>query len=220
MVAVSANDFGTPDALATFNVEPTLRPGLMWHIITEGETMISNASQYNADAKVLSDVNPEVDFPQCDFSERFGGPNCSVILIPGNRVRVPAPTPTPTLSPTPSGSETPTPTASPTFNVPVLYSPEEGAYFDKNTLVTLRWSASGTLASNEAYLVVVTNLDSGDVYQANTRDLSLVLLDQWQPRNERTQEFEWIVSIAVMNGDRVMSTRETTNPRHFRWQGR
>ena len=96
--------------------------------------------------------------------------NCSVILIPGNRVRVPAPTPTPTLSLTPSGSETPTPTASPTFNVPALYSPEEGAYFDKNTLVTLRWSASGTLASNEAYLIVITNLDSGEVYQANTRD--------------------------------------------------
>jgi phage tail protein X len=218
-VEVAANEFGTPDALATFNVEPTLRSGLMWHTISEGETMISIASQYHADAKVLSDINPEVDFPQCDFSARFGGPNCSVILIPGQRLRVPAPTPTPTLSPTPSGSETPTPTPTATYNIPVSYSPAEGDYFDRNNLVTLRWSASGTLASNEAYLVVVRNLDSDAEYRTETRELFFVLLDEWQPRNGRTQEFEWTISIAVMNGDRVMSTREMTAPRHFRWQG-
>lgn len=218
-VSVAANEFGTPDALATFNVEPTLRPGLMWHTITEGETMISIASQYNADAKVLSDINPEVDFPQCDFSERFGGPNCSVILIPGERMRVPAPSPTPTLSPTPSGSETPTPSPTPTFNVPASYSPTEGAYFDRNSLVTLRWSVTGTLASNEAYLVVVTNVDIDAEYRTQTRDLFFVLPDEWQPPNGRTHEFEWTISIAVMNGERVMSTRETTAPRHFRWQG-
>ncbi len=213
------NEFGTPDNLATLYVEPTLRPGLMWHYVEAGETMGSIAIQYSADAKVLSDINPELEFEQCDFSQRFGGEECRVMLGQGQRVRVPAPTPTPTLSPTLSGSETPTPTATPTFNVPSAFSPEEGTRFDAASMITLRWSASGTLGANEMYVIQMKNLDTGREYQDVTDELFFVIPDEWQPTGDQQYEFEWTIGIAVMDGVLIVTERAFTAPRHFVWEG-
>lgn len=221
------NEFGTPDVLATFFVEPTLRPGLQWHTVSENENMIIIAQRYDADAKVLSDINPEIDFAQCDFSERYGGPNCSVFLRPGQRVRVPAPSPTPTLSPTPSGSLTPTPTLTPTFNAPIALSPRDGDEFDRNSLVTLRWSALGTLEVNEAYIVTVRQLNKRDdvnddiIYREQTSELLFVVPNEWQATGSDYYEFEWTVAIATLDAENVVtSQRERTQPRTFAWQGR
>jgi hypothetical protein len=142
------------------------------------------------------------------------------MLYEGQRIRVPAPTPTATIPPTLSGSETPTPTATATFNVPVLFSPVDGAAFDAESLVTLRWSASGTLAINENYLVTVKNLQTAQTYQARTRDQYFVLPESWQPGGGRSQDFEWTVAIAVVDGDQVLSTRQQTAPQQFTWQGK
>lgn len=213
-----ANEFGTPNALATLYVEPTLRPGLAWHIISQDETLYTLISIYNADAKVISDLNPEIEFRQCDYGERFGGQNCSVIFTIGQRVRVPVPPPPPTLSPTPSGSETPTPTATATFNAPQASQPQNGAVFDADSLITLRWSATGTLASNENYLITVTNLDTEEIFRARTRDQYLVLPEDWKPTS-REQEFEWVVEVAVLDGDQILSTHHPSQPRRFTWRG-
>jgi phage tail protein X len=226
--APSVNEFGTPDALATLFVEPTLRPGLQWHTVQENENMIIIAQQYDADAKVLSDVNPEIDFAQCDFSERYGGPNCSVLLVPGQRMRVPAPPPTPTLSLTPSGSLTPTPTLTPTFNAPILIGPENDAEFGRNSLITVRWSALGTLGPNEVYLVTVREVAEDDaatealsVHEGQTDQLFFVLPDDWQPTGNALVQFDWTVAIATLNASgAVLSVREETPSRTFAWQGR
>ncbi|MBI5930941.1 MAG: hypothetical protein HY862_16650 [Chloroflexi bacterium] len=214
-----ANEFGTPDSLATLFVEPTLRPGLAWHIIAQDETLYTIISIYNADAKVIADLNPEIEFRQCDYGEKFGGPNCSVFFSIGQRIRVPVPPPTATLSPTPSGSETPTPTITPTFNAPQPYQPIEGTAFDGDSLVTLRWSATGTLDINENYLITVTNLDTKDIFRARTRDQFLILPEDWKPHGSKAQKFEWIIEIAVLDGDQILSTRQPTEPRHFSWGG-
>lgn len=219
-LVVASNSDATPDVLATFFVEPTLRPGLQWHVVGENENMIIIAQIYGADAKVLSDINPEIDFAQCDFSERYGGPQCTVLLYPGQRIRVPAPTPTPMLSPTPSGSETPTPTYTPTFNIPIATSPQDNAKFDANSLVTLRWSSTGSLAQNEMYIVRVKNLDTDETFEAKTDDLFFVIPEEWQPTLNNTNTFEWTVSIGRLDGNTVVSVRETTSPRTFQWQGR
>ncbi|MCB9435712.1 MAG: LysM peptidoglycan-binding domain-containing protein [Anaerolineales bacterium] len=218
---VILNEFGTPDVVATYFVEPTLRPGLMWYVVQDGDNLITIASQHSADAKIISDINPEIEFQQCDFSAKYGGDKCVVIFVPGQRVRVPAPTSTPTIPPTPSGSETPTPTATATFNVPSAYSPPDGANFDSNSLVTLRWSSTGSVAANEAYLVTVTNLDTDTIYQGLTQDLLWVIPDEWQPPRDRTQDFEWSVSIATLNENGgIVETRRPTTPRQFSWQGK
>jgi phage tail protein X len=221
MVAqVSVNEFGTPDRLATVFVEPTLRPGLAWHYINQDETLISVINLYNTDAKAISDLNPEVDFRQCDFGMRYGGEKCNVMLFIGQRLRVPAPTPLPTIPPTPSGSETPTPSPTPTFNVPAAFLPEEGAFFDAFTLVTLHWTTSGSLGPNERYLVTVRNLDSEQVFQELTEEVYFVLPGGWQATDGKTHKYEWVISIATIDGNQVTSTRQPTTPRRFEWQGR
>lgn len=217
---VLVNEFGTPDAIATFLVEPTLRPGLAWHTIQTDQTLISLVQIYNTEAKVISDLNPQIEFLQCDFGERFGGPECAVMFFEGQKVRVPAPTGTPTLPPTPSGSETPTPSPSPTYNIPQAFAPAEDAYFNGNSLITMRWTASGTLASNEVYLITVRNLDRDRTYQARTDELFFVLPETWQPDGNTVDEFEWTVSIAIIDGNQITSTRQQTQPRRFEWQGR
>ncbi len=210
---------GTEDPLATLFVEPTLRSDLTWHTIQQDQNLIVVAQIYNTDAKVLSDLNPEIDFLQCDFGERYGGENCSVMFFIGQKVRVPAPTPIATIPPTPSGSETPTPTPTATFNVPNLYLPDDDSSFDKNSLITLRWTASGTLASNEVYLITMRNLDADRTFQDTTLELSFVVPSDWQPSGDKIQEFEWLISIATLEGNQVTSTRQQTTPRRFKWQG-
>ncbi len=217
---VVADSDATPDILAQFLVEPTLRPGLQWHTVSSDENMIIIARLYDADAKVLSDINPEITFSQCDFGERYGGEVCTVLLYPGQRMRVPAPLPTATLSPTPSGLETATPTYTPTFNVPSAFSPRENAEFDANSLVTLRWSSSGALAPNEAYVVRVFNRDAEASFEAITQDLFFVLPEAWQPNSLTRQTLEWTISIGTLDGEAVVAVRETTRPRTFQWQGR
>lgn len=211
---------GTPDVLATFFVEPTLRPGLQWHTVGSDDNLILIAQLYGADAKVLSDINPEIDFAQCDFSTRYGGELCTVLLIPGQRIRVPAPTPTPTLSVTPSGSETPTPTYTATFNVPAALSPRDDTAFDASSLVTLRWSSSGSLGPNEIYVLRVKNLDADEEFEGMSEELFFVLPEAWQPTTTDMQAFEWTVAIGTLDDGRVVSVREMTSPHTFQWQGR
>lgn len=178
--------------------EPTLDPNLMYHVVQEGETMASIVWQYDIDAKLLSEINPEIEFARCDFGSPIGGENCTVMLSVGQRVRVPAPPTTPTFTPTPSGSETPTPTPTATVNVPELYSPLEGKTFDGASLVTLRWVTSGTLGIDEVYLVRVINLETEVVHYAFTCDQAIDLPQEWQPQRREPVEFEWAVSVVTL----------------------
>ena len=125
--------------------EPTLQPGVMWHQVRSGETIVGIAFRFGTDLKVLSELNPEVTFSQCDFGQASGGPSCVVTIYDGQQLRVPAPTPTPTRSPTPSGLPGATPTT--TVNVPVAFSPPDNRNFNGDELVTLRWIASGVSGS-------------------------------------------------------------------------
>ncbi|MGV2434964.1 MAG UNVERIFIED_CONTAM: hypothetical protein LVT10_08870 [Anaerolineae bacterium] len=56
----------------TPSMTPTLPAGIQWHIIDEGEDIISIAYLYGADVEILSQLNPEVMFSQCDFGKATG----------------------------------------------------------------------------------------------------------------------------------------------------
>ena len=214
MVEVSSAS-GAPDPFS--RPTATLQPGVAWHTVTQGENIISVAVQYGADAKILSELNPEVTFSQCDFGQFGGGPSCVVLLYQGQRIRVPAPTLTPTLSPTPSGSETPTPTPTPTYNAPSVLSPGHRALFQRQELVTLRWVASGSLGAGQTYRVNVRNLTDDVNHKGDTTELFFVLPESWQGESGR-HEYEWTVSVTdVDNSD---SLQFTTEPRNFFWEGR
>ncbi len=80
----------------------TLQADVIWHTVTGQENITNIAIDYGATLRILSELNPEIAFSQCDFGIGSGGPGCTVLLYPGQQVRVPAPTVTPTIQPTAS----------------------------------------------------------------------------------------------------------------------
>jgi LysM repeat protein len=196
----------------------TLQPGVAWHTVSSNETMISIAIKYGANAEILSQLNPQVPFLQCDFRFDSGGESCIVQLFIGQQLRVPAPTPTATIPPTASGSETPTPSPTPTFNAPSALSPGDRALFRQDELITLRWVPTGTLGENQVYRVRITDLTSGLVYGSDTRELYFIVPQAWQGTGERRHEYEWTVS--VINLDSPDVPIFTTTPRIFVWESR
>lgn len=196
----------------------TLLPGLMWHVVEPNDSMIAIMYEYHTSAEVLSQLNPEVAFSQCDFQYDTGGESCTVFLQPGQMFRVPAPTPTATLSPTLSGSETATPTITPTYNAPSALSPNNRAVFQRDEIVTLRWQSTGVLAPGEVYRINVTDLTSGASYSTDTAELYFIVPQEWQGTDERRHEYEWTVS--VFNPDQPDMLMFTTAPRTFSWEGR
>lgn len=209
-------DVSTPTP--TLFPSATLLPGVAWHIVQPNESLVGIMYQYSTSAEVLSQLNPEVPFSQCDFQFDTGGPRCSVILQPGQQFRVPAPSPTPTLSLTPSGSETATPTPTATFNAPSPLRPTNRSLFARDEIITLRWVASGTLAPGEAYLIRVEDVTSGITYTAETSALSFIVPVEWQGTDERRHEYVWTVS--VITSGSPQTARYTTSPQSFAWEGR
>lgn len=203
LAVADVSELSADDLLATraVQIEPTLDSNLMFHTILKDQTLYDIIAIYDIDVKILSEINPEVDFPQCDFGETFGGQTCYVFFREGQRIRVPAPTPTPTLRPTLSGSETPTPSATPTVNIPSIFSPENGTQFDATQIISLRWLTTGTLGTDEVYTVRVTNIDTAQTYIGLTCDLSFSLPANWQPEGGRNQRYEWSVSVARITTD-------------------
>jgi hypothetical protein len=215
---VAANNFDDEDFDPFLVATPTLPAGVMFHQVVLGENIISIGLQYGANVEVLSQLNPEVSFAQCDFSLDFGGPRCNVQLIEGQQIRVPAPTPTATIPPTASGSETPTPTSTPTFNAPSAVSPSNRAFFRADQLVTLRWIGTATLGENQTYRLRVENVTDGIVYTVDSIQTSFVLPLEWQGTEDARFEFTWIVS--VINTNDPDNPLFTTTERMFTWVGR
>ena len=196
----------------------TLQPGVMWHRVQAGDNIIAIAIKYGGNVEILSQLNPEVTFSQCDFGLDSGGASCTVFLAQGQLLRVPAPTPTPTVPPTATGSETPTPTPTATFNAPRAFSPDNRAFFEADQIVTLRWTATGILAPGQAYRVVLENLTTGVINHVDTLQLSTIIAEDWQGNDDRRYEYQWTVSVIdIENPDNPYFVTEA---RTFTWQGR
>lgn len=195
---------------------PTLLPGLMWHHVQPDEDMIYLAVIYQTNVKMLADLNPEIDFPLCDFGEVFGGPECTVQLRVNQAVRVPAPTPTITPTPGRSGSATPRPSPTATFNAPVAQSPADQAYFAPGDRVTLRWVGTGKLDSDEVYRIDFANLDEERRFRAHTRELFLIVPAEWQSQSASSQRYSWQVSVW---NEASQTTSYTSESRTLLWQG-
>jgi hypothetical protein len=210
----SAPTQGSPTIAPT----QTLLPGIEWYTVQPNENIISIVYAYNTNVQVLSELNPEITFSQCEFGSVVGGPECNVMIYAGQQIRVPAPTPTPTLSPTLSGSETPTPSATPTFNAPSAITPNDRTLFARGDLITLRWIGSGTLSADETYRVTVEDLTSGAVHIADTTELSFILPSDWQSQDGQRHDYRWTIS--VIRSSDPDSPLFTTDPRLFTWEGR
>ena len=224
----STDESGNPEATGAVEGEQTrgggvptpaetLLPGVTWHEVQPDENILIIAYNYGADLKVMSELNPEVTFSQCDFGSGSGGPNCIVQLYIGQRIRVPAPTPVPTLSPTPSGSETPTPSATPTFNSPSPLSPSDRAFFRKDEIITLRWVTSGSLGPGQSYLIRAEDQTAKTTFSATTRELYFIVPEEWHSQDSTRHDFVWTIS--VVDDNNPDNPYFTTPPRLFTWQG-
>lgn len=196
---------------------PTLPAGLQWHTVQQNDNITVISLQYNANAKILSELNPEIDFAKCEFGERFGGPECLVQLSIGQKMRVPAPTPTPTLSPTPDPNATHTPTPTPTYNRPNVVSPPDKQFFGANELISLRWIPSATLQNGEAYRVDVLDVTTNIAYRAFTQEIFFLLPLEWQGKINERHEYRWTVGIVRQDNPELITFQ--TEPRSFVWQG-
>lgn len=216
-VAVALESTARPEGgIRPFPTE-TLQPGVTWHQVQKDENIIQIAVNYGATLRILSELNPEVTFSQCDFGLGTGGQNCIVQLYEGQRIRVPAPTPTPTIPPTASGSETPTPTATATFNAPSVLGPSDRAFFRSDEFVTLRWVATGSLGDGQSYLVRVRDINAGAEYMGTTQELYFIVPQEWRSQDAERHDYSWTVS--VIDDDRPDSPYFVTEARQFTWQG-
>lgn len=217
--ASASNEIALDESIDAFapTAIPTLPAGVMWHRIQPSENLATISDSFGVSMKTLSELNPEMDFGQCDFGSPYGGPSCNVIVSIGQDIRVPAPSPTPTLPPTPDPNATATPTPTATYNEPFAISPTDRQFFGRDELVTLRWTPTGVLAADEWYRVDVQDLTSGIAHTAYTREITFVIPTEWQGTLKPRHDFTWTVAI-VNDADRSQK-RFTTAPRVFVWQG-
>ncbi|MBN2470485.1 MAG: LysM peptidoglycan-binding domain-containing protein [Anaerolineae bacterium] len=194
------SDDSAPTPISDVIPTATLQPGVTWYTVQPDDNIIKIAVLFDANVEILSQLNPEVTFSQCDFGMDYGGGNCIVQLYQGQQIRVPAPTATPTLSPTPSGSETPTPTPTPTFNAPALLSPGDRFLFGPDAIVTLRWTSTGMLAEGDVYLVTVTDTTAQTVHTATATETMLILPGEWQPSDGTRHLFTWEIAVGPADG--------------------
>jgi LysM domain-containing protein len=217
--SVAIADTGVPVDVAGVRIAPTetLPAGVIWHRVQKDENAISIAIAYGATLRILSELNPEVQFSQCDFGLGSGGPNCVVLLAEGQMIRVPEPTVTPTTQPTPSGSETSTPTITPTFNQPSALSPSDLAFFQSGDIVTLRWIATGSLIAGQTYQVRLEDQTSGTLFTATTQELFFILPDDWHAHDGVRHDYLW--TVALINTAQPNQPIYVTEPRRFTWLG-
>lgn len=198
---------------------PAISPDaqVMQHTVGEGETIVGIAGQYETTLPVLDQLNPELIFQGCDFSNPSGGPECNVQLSVGQLINVPQPTPTPTLSPTPSGSETPTPT--PTYGAPMAVFPPEGATASGSS-IQLQWVSIGVLPRDYYYLVEVEDTTTGAMFFNVTRNTSFAVSGDIVPTDGQTHAMRWRIRIGERTESgsfRPISAEAAW--RTFQWRG-
>lgn len=185
--------------------------------VQEGITILGIAQQYNTTLPIMATLNPQLGFYNCDFDNPSGGPDCTVILGPGDVVNVPALTPTPTLSPTFSGNETPTLT--PTYIPPVAFFPQQDAVVSPVSF-GLQWLSVGILNEGETYLVEVQDTTSGAQHLDVTRSTSYRLPDALVPADGQPHVIRWRVSVAVPNEQGAYRFISEGVWHSFTWQSR
>ena len=168
--------------------------------VQEGDSLVEIATQYNTTLEVLSNLNREIDWFGCAFTEPSGGPDCNPNIQIGQCIFVPQPTPLPSKTPTPTGDETMTPTA--TRLAPRLLFPTNGATVPPGLLI-LQWVGISGLSEADTYLIEIvdqtTNTRLNQVSQSN----ALRVPNAFAPRDGQARRIQWRVSVSRSNDQGV-----------------
>ncbi|MGB7341508.1 MAG: LysM domain-containing protein [Phototrophicaceae bacterium] len=187
------------------------------YTVVEGDSVVSITDQFNTSLEVMSQLNPNLGWGGCNFTNPSGGPSCSPNLRIGDCVTVPLPTGTPIPTTTPSGNETATPT--PTHEPARIISPPNGSVV--NQRITLEWVSVGILRSSEIYLIDIEDRTAGTTTSYVTRNTRYTLPDSLIPTDGQAHTIAWQVRIARDNGDTTYSVIGGTGTWYtFQWQSR
>jgi hypothetical protein len=201
-----------PNALDSLPSETTITD----HAVRSGETIVGIADQFETTLAILDQLNPELLFLNCDFSNPSGGPECNVPLSVDQIIKVPAPTLTPTLSPTPSGSETPT--ATPTYAAPLMIFPPEGAVAQGQS-IRFQWVSIGVLPSDYVYLVEVEDTTTGKTYFNVTRETTEDVSGEIVPADGQSHAMRWRIRIGTLTENGTYRALSADTPwRTFQWR--
>ena len=187
------------------------------YVVEEGDSIIGIANSHNTTLEVVSQLNQNLNWQGCDFTNFSGGPNCSPNIVVGQCVTVPFPTNTPVPTGTPSGNETATPT--PTHPPARTFYPPQGALARER--VELQWVSVGILQPNEVYLIEISDRTTNTQSHYVTRNTSFTLPDSAIPTDGQQHSIDWRVTVAVQNPDGTYTTvGGLGNWRTFNWQSR
>jgi len=84
-------------------------------------------------------------------------------------------------------------------------------------LITLRWVPTGSLASDESYLVRIRDLTADAVIEAYTTQLYYLVPPSVQGTDIQRHDYTWTIS--VVRGQDPSTATFTTEPRTFTWEG-
>lgn len=161
--------------------------------VESGDSIVAIAEAYSTTLEVLSQLNAEIQFFGCAFTEPSGGPDCRPNIQIGQCVYVPLPTPLPSTTPTPTGRETATPTA--THLAPRLILPAAGAIIRTQTL-RLQWIGISGLSAADEYLVELVNQSSNTTLPFASAANDLAIPDSFAPAAGSSYLMLWRVSVA------------------------
>lgn len=163
------------------------------HDVIANDSMVGIAVQYNTTLEILSDLNRNLNWSGCNFTQPSGGPDCGPALGIGQCVNVPFPTPLPTKVPTPTGAETATPT--PTMAAPRQLYPPAGDDVPAGGL-TLRWLGLAGISDADVYLVEIVDQTQNREHRDVTRANAYRVPAAFSPADNRPHIAQWRVSVA------------------------
>lgn len=171
--------------------------------VEEGDSIVAIAERYSTTLEVLSQLNEEIPFFGCAFTEPSGGPDCRPNIQIGQCVFVPLPTPLPSRTPTPTGDETATPTA--TYSPPRQLFPGAGASVLTSEL-RLQWV--GVIGANDTdeYLIELVDQTANRSLHLVSAANDLIVPPQFAPENGQTSVMQWRVSVARRDDQGVYTT--------------
>ena len=188
------------------------------HDVVANDSMVGIAVQYNTTLEILSDLNRNLNWSGCNFTQPSGGPDCGPALGIGQCIRVPFPTPLPTKIPTPSGDETATPTA--TKMAPRLLHPVDGDNVGSVGLV-LQWVGLSGMGSEDVYLIELIDQTLKQELRDVTKTNAYRVPEAFAPVDGQPHLVQWRVSVARQdNQDRYFIVGAQGEWRSFRWQSK
>lgn len=183
--------------------------------VLEDDSLVSIASDYDTTLEILSQLNTDLSWFGCDFTQPAGGPQCNPTIQIGQCINVPQPTPVPSNTPTPSGDETATPT--PIYPAPRMLYPVNGIVVPPGRF-DLQWIAVAGLREGDDYLVEITDVTSGQKLLQVTQSTTFTMPESFVPSDGQSHTIQWRVSVARQNDAGVFGyAGGEGNWRAFEW---